>query len=115
MNGDFESTTGWTFGSTPYPAGYVTSPVYSGARALRLGIPTTAANRLAHASAYQRVVIPATAAAPVLVRYVERSGGAADGVDYRETLLLRSDYTYLAKLARSQPPATTGGPCARMT
>lgn len=101
VNGDFELTAGWSFGSTPYPAGYVTSPVYSGVRALRLGISAGATNRLAHSSAYQRIVIPATATAPVLVRYVERSGGAGDGVDYRETLLLRSDYSYLAKLARS--------------
>ncbi|MFN8468645.1 MAG: hypothetical protein U0X20_24010 [Caldilineaceae bacterium] len=33
VNGDFETAVGWSFGSTPYPARYVTSPVYSGLRA----------------------------------------------------------------------------------
>ncbi len=101
VNGDFESVGGWSFGSTPYPARYVTSPVYSGLRAAGLGIPAGVANRLAHSSAYQRITIPATAPAPVVLRFARNSGGAADGVDYREALLLNTNYGYLATLERS--------------
>jgi hypothetical protein len=102
VNGDFELATGWSFGSTPYPARYVTAPVFSGARAVSQGLPPGVANRLAHSSAFQRVTIPADAAAPVVLRFVRNSGGAADGVDYRETLLLNANYSYLATLERSK-------------
>ena len=47
------------------------------------------------------MTIPANAAAPVLLRYAERTHGAADNADYRETLLLSSSYGYVARLARS--------------
>jgi hypothetical protein len=101
VNGDFETVGGWSFGSTPYPARYVTSPVYSGLRAAGLGIPSGIANRLAHSSAYQRVTIPADAPAPVVLRFARYMGGTADGVDYREALLLNSSLGYLASLERS--------------
>jgi hypothetical protein len=101
VNGDFETAGGWSFGSTPYPARYVTSPVYSGLRAAGLGIPSGIANRVAHSSAYQRVTIPADAPAPVVLRFARYMGGAADGVDYREALLLNSSLGYLASLERS--------------
>ena len=101
VNGDFESSGGWQFGSTPYPGRYTTAAVYSGAAAVQLGIPTGVANRRAYSTVFQKVTIPANAAAPVLLRYVERSHGAADNADYRETLLLNSSYGYLARLTRS--------------
>jgi hypothetical protein len=66
-----------------------------------LGIPSGIANRLAHSSAYQRVTIPADAPAPVVLRFARYMGGAADGVDYREALLLNSTLGYLATLERS--------------
>lgn len=101
LNGDFETTGSWSFGSTPYPAAYVTSPVYSGLRAVRQGIPRGVTNVRAHSSTYQRVTIPADAPAPVLLRFMRRAGGSADGVDYREALLLNSSLGYLATLERS--------------
>lgn len=105
VNGDFESSTGWRFGSTPYPAAYITNPVYAGARAARLGIPAGVANRLAHSSVYQTVTIPANAVAPVLLRFALRPGGAADGIDYRETLLLNTSFGVVARLERSYAAA----------
>jgi hypothetical protein len=101
VNGDFEASSGWSFGSTPYPARYVTSPVYSGLRAVSQGIPSGVANRLAHSSTYQRLTIPANAPSPVVLRFMRRAGGPADGVDYREALLLNSNLGYLATLERS--------------
>jgi hypothetical protein len=101
VNGDFETNTGWRFGSTPYSAAYVTSPVYSGGRAARLGIPAGVANRLAHSTVYQSVTIPANAATPVLLRFAHRPGGAADGIDYREALLLNTSYGLISRLERS--------------
>lgn len=101
VNGGFEATGGWSFGSTPYPARYVTSPVYAGLRAASQGIPAGVANRLAHSSTYQRVTIPADAPSPVVLRFMRRAGGAADGVDRREALLLNSSLGYLASLERS--------------
>lgn len=101
LNGDFESTGGWSFGSTPYAARYVASPVYSGLRAAGQGLPTAITNRVAHSSVYQRVTIAANAPAPVVLRFLRRSGGAADGVDYREALLLNSNLGYLGTLERS--------------
>ena len=101
LNGDFETTGGWQFGSTPFPAGYTTSIVFKGSRAGRLGIPAGSTNKLAHSSAFQKVTIPATAPTPVMLRFVQQSGGAADGIDYREVLLLNSSYGYLARLDRS--------------
>jgi hypothetical protein len=101
VNGDFETSSGWSFGSTPYPARYVTSPVYSGLRAVSQGLPSGVANRVAHSSTYQRLTIPANAPAPVVLRFMRRAGGPADGVDYREALLLNSSLGYLATLERS--------------
>ena len=38
VNGDFEGGSGWTFGATARPAGYVSTPVYSGARRVAVQI-----------------------------------------------------------------------------
>ncbi len=102
VNGDFETAVGWSFGSTPYPARYVTSPIYSGVRAVSQGLPPGVSNRVAHSSAYQKITIPADAPAPVVLRFARYSGGPADGVDYREILLLNSSYGYLASLERNK-------------
>ncbi|MCS6825232.1 MAG: M20/M25/M40 family metallo-hydrolase [Caldilinea sp.] len=101
LNGDFEGSGGWQFGSTPFPARYTTTHVYSGARAAQLGIPTGFANRRAYSTVFQRITIPADAETPVLLRYMERTYGAADNADYREALLLNSNYNFVARLTRS--------------
>ncbi len=101
VNGDFEQSTSWQFGSTPFAAGYTSDQVVAGSRALRMGIPTAYANRRAHSSAFQRITIPADALAPVTLNFAQRSGGLGDGTDYREVLLLNTSYRYLAKLERS--------------
>ncbi len=101
-NGGFETSEGWVFGSTPAPGGYVTDPVWAGARAGRLGIMPAAANVYAYSSAYQRVTLPA--ATQLTLRYWERPGGATDGVDARETLLLNNSAGFLATLERARTP-----------
>jgi hypothetical protein len=100
LNPDFEINGSWQFGTTPYSAGYDSTVRYSGQRGLRLGIPAPVANRRAHSSAFQRVVIPADAT-EVTLRYWQRPGGSSDGVDYRETLLLNANYGFLATLERA--------------
>lgn len=101
LNGDFEGSGGWQFGSTPFPARYTTITAYSGARAAQLGIPSGFANRRAYSTVFQRITIPADAETPVLLRYMERTHGAADTADYREALLLNSSYGFVARLERS--------------
>jgi hypothetical protein len=100
LNGDFEGNTAWQFGSTPYPAAYVNTVSLAGGRAIRLGVPPPATNRMTHSSAFQRITIPATAST-VILRFWERPGGGADGVDYRETLLLDRNYRFLKLLSRT--------------
>ena len=99
-NGDLEGTGGWSFGTTPYAAGVVLSPVHNGQWALRMGLPPDVSNRTAHSSAYQLVSIPADAT-QVVLRYWERPGGSQDGGDYREALLLDSGYNVLHLIDRS--------------
>lgn len=86
QNGGFENDSAWNFGYTSRPAGYVTTPVYVGGRALRLGILPGTANANSFSSARQAVSLPPNAAALTLT-YLERPGGG-DANDYRETLLL---------------------------
>ncbi|MFN8439301.1 MAG: M20/M25/M40 family metallo-hydrolase [Caldilineaceae bacterium] len=99
-NGDLEGTNGWSFGTTPYAAGIVPSPVHNGQWALRMGLPAEVSNRTAHSSAYQLVAIPADAA-QVMLRYWEKTGGSQDGADYHEALLLDSGYNVLHLIDRS--------------
>ncbi|MBW7886267.1 MAG: M28 family peptidase [Caldilineaceae bacterium] len=104
VNGGFELSSSWQFGSTPFAAGYTSDYIYAGARSLRMGIPPESANRRAHSSAFQRITVPSNAPAPLMLRFQERSGGQGDGYDYREVLLLNSNYSYLAKVTRSYGP-----------
>ncbi|MCB0052105.1 MAG: hypothetical protein KDE24_21465, partial [Caldilinea sp.] len=67
---------------------------------VRLGIPAAAANRRAYSTVYQRVTIPATTD-QVLLTWWEQTGGAADGADYREVLLLNADYSRLRTVEKS--------------
>lgn len=101
VNGDFESSSNWQFGSTPFPGRYSTTAAYIGARSVQLGIPDGNTNRRAYSTTFQRVTIPADAEAPVLLRYVEQTHGPADNLDYRQVLLLNSSYGYVAQLSRS--------------
>ena len=67
-NGDFESDAAWQINNTVYPAGFVTFPVYSGARALRAGIVHPPHNVYSYSSAQQTITIP-TGPAAVTLRY----------------------------------------------
>lgn len=85
-NGGFETEGAWSFGYTPRPAGYVTTPIHGGVRALRLGIPAGTANANSYSSARQAIALPMNATR-VTLTYWERAGGG-DGSDYREALVL---------------------------
>ena len=58
-NGGFENNTAWQINNTVYPAGYVTFPVFSGARSLRAGIIHPPDNVFSYSSAQQTFFIPA--------------------------------------------------------
>ena len=64
-NGSFEDDTGWIFGDAPVPGAYVSSPVRSGLRAVRLGIdPATVpgvTGKESFSSIHQAFEIPAFA------------------------------------------------------
>ncbi len=104
VNGGWEETGGWRYGTTPFSARVVSSPVHAGEHALQQGIPASEANRAAHSSAFQEVTIPADAES-VELRYWARPGGSGDGVDFREVRLLTPSYGNLAQIDRD---TTTG-------
>ncbi len=104
-NGNFEDSGGWSYGSTPYPAAITGELAHGGGFSLRLGIPGEATNRLAHSSAFQQAAIPGDAV-QVTLRYWQRTGGQADGTDYREALLLDGGYGFLARLERDGADGT---------
>ena len=104
INGGWEETGGWRYGTTPFSARVVSTPVHAGEHALQQGIPTSAADRTAHSSAFQEVTIPADAES-IELRYWARPGGNGDGVNFREVRLLTPGYGNLAQIDRD---TTTG-------
>ncbi|MBW7885163.1 MAG: hypothetical protein H3C34_21530 [Caldilineaceae bacterium] len=98
VDGGFEDGTGWVFAKTPATGAVVTTPVHAGNYAARLGIEPAASNVYAYSTVYQRVTLPSDQR--IVLRYWEHPGGAADGADVREALLLKNDATYLATLER---------------
>ncbi len=66
VNGGFETDAGWIIRSNPVLAGYVTTPVHSGARSMRTGIPAGGANVLSYSPIEQAVVFPAGLASATL-------------------------------------------------
>ena len=100
VNGGMEAANGWTFGRTSRPAAYVTAPVFSGLRSLRLGIDASTSDRRSHSSAYQRLSIPADAVSAVLSARIRRGTAAATG-DYQEILVLNSNYRLVRTLMRT--------------
>jgi len=61
LNGSFEYTGNWTFGTTPHQAGYSTAEAHADARSARLGILSPDVDQYSHSSAYQSITIPADA------------------------------------------------------
>lgn len=101
-NGGFEAdTTGnWTFGTTAAAGTVVTTAVHTGNNALRLGIPATNTNSRSESTAYQSITIPANVKSATLT-YWERPGTTGDSNDYREIILLRSNFTVLRLVDRT--------------
>lgn len=98
-NGDLEGSGGWQFGPTPARAALVENPVHAGAGAIRMGLVDTASNVVAHSSAYQSVTLPANAT-QLRLTFWERSGTGSDGADYREVLILRTNFSTLRTLSK---------------
>lgn len=98
VNGGLEGSGGWRFGATPAPGTIVDTPVHTGAFALRVGI-AGGNNAVAYSTAYQTLTLPANAEQLTLT-YWERPGATGDSGDYREILVLRSDFTVLRSLER---------------
>lgn len=99
LDGGFESGEGWTIVSTAYSAGYVTTPaeyvtnpVRSGQRALRVGI-AEGANLFSYSSIDQTVTIPAEATSARLSCWVYQASGARDD-DLQYLLALKEDGGY---------------------
>jgi len=69
VNGGFESTEGWVFSRTRYPAGYSTQIVHSGSRSARLGI-VEGRDVYSYSSIWQPVTIPADARRATLTYWV---------------------------------------------
>lgn len=59
VNGGIEENDGWTIRDNPVPAGYVNSPIHSGGRSMRTGIPADGANVESYSPVEQSVAIPA--------------------------------------------------------
>lgn len=97
-NGDLEGSGGWRFGATPAPGTVVDTPVHAGAFAMRVGI-AGGPNAVAYSTAYQTLTLPANAEQLTLT-YWERPGATGDSGDYREIVVLRSDFTVLRSLER---------------
>jgi|GEM_PF-1206603 len=60
-NGGFETESDWFVFNTAYPAGWVSAPVRSGARALRTGIDNPTLNVYTYSSVEQTLTLPADA------------------------------------------------------
>lgn len=59
VNGDFEGSAGWVIRSNPVLAAYVSTPVHTGSRAMRSGIPAGGANVESYSPFDQDITIPA--------------------------------------------------------
>ena len=75
INGGFESTSGWEFPVTVYPAGYDTSQAHSGNRSARTGITNPADNRDSYSSTRQKVSIPSGASSAMLSFWIKPFSG----------------------------------------
>ena len=94
-NGNFNSLDSWSFGKTNYISSIINQDNYEGQRSLQVGIAEGISNRLAHSTAYQRISLPKNIRSAT-VSYWKRPGGNADGVDYREMLILSDDFVTVA-------------------
>lgn len=80
VNGGFESTGYWDIPRTAWKAGYTSTRVHSGSRALRLGLEWGDPNVYSNSAAKQTITLPATASSATLrFWYYPISGDAYDG------------------------------------
>ena len=86
-DGGLEAGDGWTILDTACPAAYVSEPVHSGRRSLRLGIAGGDDTRVTYSSAEQAVTIPADATSVRLSFWVYRTSTGGPG-DVQYLLLL---------------------------
>lgn len=92
QNGDLKAFHGWEFGETSYIASIVQEDAYNGVGSMRLGIPSGITNRLSHSTAYQHISLPDRIHS-IEINYWRQAEGMADGIDYREVLILAQDFS----------------------
>jgi len=101
VNGGFETNEAWWIVSTAYPAAYVTSPVYSGARSMRVGIPVNASFRGSlYSSVAQTVTLPAGSQATLRYWVYPVSENSDDGDLQYVWLVDGSGTTHFLSMAR---------------
>lgn len=88
VNGGFETGAGWIIRPNPVLAGYVTSPVHSGLRSMRTGIPAGGGNVASYSPIEQTAVFPAALASAQLHFwrynvYGDAPAGSTAGIDER--------------------------------
>jgi len=100
VNTGFENGA-WTYARTLSEPGLVSSPTYSGQRAMRLGNALNGTNYQTHSTMHQTVTIPANAT-EVVLRFWEITGEVGDAGDYREVQILDTNYRLLRLLTRNR-------------
>lgn len=98
-NGDFETTTGWSFGATPRRAAYAANAAHQGNFGARLGIEPPTADAYAYSTVYQTLDLPADAVQITLSFWMRPQSEDSDR-DFQEALILNSSYGYLGTALR---------------
>jgi serine protease len=100
VNGGFESTGGWVFSQTRYPAGYSTQIVHSGSRSARLGI-VEGRDVYSYSSIWQSVTIPADTRRATLTYWVYPISHDVYPRDMQMVLLLNQRFRTIKYIERT--------------
>ena len=99
LNGDFENDEGWIFGDTPVRGEYDSTVVFSGGRAVRVGI-TSGQDTYSFTSVWQQVTIPAEASQVVLTAHVYPITQEGPGGDTQNILILNNRFRTIRTLSQ---------------
>jgi hypothetical protein len=99
-NGDFETSTGWTFSSTRRVGSYATEVVHSGARSARVGI-VDGADVYSYSSVWQAVTIPADARRATLTYWVYPVSQDTFPQDLQLVLILNEQFRVISYVDRN--------------
>ncbi len=98
-NGDFETTTGWSFGATSRRAAYAAHAAHQGNFGARLGIEPPTADAYAYSTVYQTLDLPVDAVQITLSFWMRPQSEDSDR-DFQEALILNSSYGYSGTVVR---------------